>query len=362
MALIYDATLQSQIALRLARKTFSDLSTNQKLIVDGNWSAGSAGGAAGRAYTTLQQYANYFNLTDADAIPDAWERWFIALACADAAHAFSTAEDEDLVQEERAARLDAISSFSLVLSDAAVDSNDLGLTVDSLRRYVYSRATSGPEPLFPQVSIVDTSIEEVVRDLWNTADWSFRTQEVSIALATNGDVTFTPTVTLDKVASPELLYTDSRGGRCLLADDEMIRQYRSMSNLTTGKPEYFRTTKSGNTVSLLFNRDADQAYTMKGKVTIRLPSMTSEAEFNTALALFPSEFVTLIRDWVLGSVLTASGSRRAASVLDKVDQRLEHLIYTADATEAEEKEDSHRTGGRRHSLGGPRWGDLGGCL
>lgn len=363
MAFAYSSTIQDDIALLLARKSYSALGTDQSKIIDGGAATSPpTKGAAGRAWTALSSLARLLNLAAPDEIPDAWSRWFILEAAADAANAFSRAEDEDLAQAARVAKIEAYQTFSLLDASDEVSPSDMGLSVASVRRYVMSSAASGDAPATPNVSTVDTSLESVLSKLWNMAEWSFRRKEVTLTLATDGTVTASPSVTIDKVISSQLFYTGGERGVCQLADRETMQDWLSNDDIAAGKPEFFMTTKAGSAVTLVFNRTADQEYQMLATVSPRLGAISDTDSMNTALGLVTSEFVPMIRDWVLGSVLVRMGDRRGRGILQGATEEVESMAYTADATEAEEKTDSHRVS-RRRTLGGPRgWGDCGGFV
>lgn len=319
------------------------------------------GGAVGRALDSIERYAALMNVGAPDEVPDEWGHWVILEAAAGAAHAFSTAEDEDLTQAARAAQVKAFQSFTITDADDDVSGATPSLTVAGIRQYVMARCVTGREIVIPQISVIDTCLQNVLSDLWNMADWSFRQKEVEITLATNGTVTLSPSVTVDKVVSDTLYYTSGEQGECVLAERDLVKVYQSDDDLDTGKPEYFRTTRSGDTVSWLFNRTADQSYTMLGTVSIQLSATSSTATMNTALGLLPAEFITIVREWVLGSVLTAVGSRRAQAVVDSAQARLDQHAYTYIATESEHKQREDYAM-RRKTLGGPSHSDLGGFL
>jgi len=357
--LTYSSSMQNDIALLVSKSLYANLSTEQKTMIDGE-SLGSPTGAVGRALSLLGEYANKLNLGAPDEIPSIWEHWLVKKAAADCAASFSVAEDEDLTRAAFTAQVEAFQAYSMLASDHTT-ADDLGYEVQKIRRYVFTSTTSGDKPVLPQVSLIDTAIESVLSELWNMADWSFRSQDIVVNLAANGTVTYTPAVTVTKFLSPILFYTDVNGGQCVLADDEMINEWRSENDLDTGKPEYFRTSKTGSTVSLVFNRDPDDAYTMRTSVAVGTPAMASIDNLNTMLGLITNEFKPIIRDWVLGKVLARMSQRESTAILRQVHDQMDSMLYTMNASESEEKQDSYRSG-RRQSLGGPSFGDSGGFV
>lgn len=360
MAFAYGAAHQDELAYLLAKKAYSALTTGQQKMID-NGSTVTPGGAVGRALDLVGRYAALMNVGSASAIPDEWGRWVVLEAAAQASPAFSSAEDTDLTQAARAAQVQAFQSFTITDADGELSGSTPTLTVAGVRQYVMARCVTGREIVIPQVSVIDTCLQNVLSDLWNMADWSFRQKEVEITLATNGTVTLSPSVSVDKVVSDTLYYTDGERGECVLADRDLIKRFASDDDLDTGKPEYFRTTRSGDTVSWVFSRTADKAYTMLGTVSIQLSAVSDTATMNTALGLLPSEFITIVREWVLGSVLTAMGSRRAQAVVDSAQARLDQHSHTYIATESENKQrDNYAM--RSKTLGGPSYHDLGGFV
>lgn len=314
MAISYSTALQSQIALLLTRSDYSSLRDEQQKAIDNEWTSGTVGGAAGRALSILGQYANQLGVDDVSTIPDTWDAWFTSEAALQAAPAFPTAEVSDLRRTNAVNRRDAISSYARVNYDSTADGDIGALTVAALRAYVVSNAIRGRESVFIEPAQVDAAIEEVVTEIWNEADWTFKTQVVQLSIATNGTVTSTPSIDIDKVIGDRIQYDYTYGGFAIAVDYPTLLQYKA-SNTTNDKPAYFHLLRSTDDLSWQFERTPDQTYTARAYVTKQTPSMTTLAEMNTALGLLPTDFRPIVRDRVLAVALQRVGRANVADRL-----------------------------------------------
>lgn len=336
MAITYDAAYQNRIALLLARNQYSALTTPQKIAIDNQWSSGTPGGAAGDALLVLGQVANAFTVSDSTSanIPASWSRWFITEAAMQAAPAFPTAQITDIRRNNALARRDALLSYSRSDFDSTADGDIGALTIQSIRAYVITHALRMSPSVYLDVGMVDDAIETAVAEIWKEADWKFKRKLVTLTIATDGTVTASGSVAVDKIVGDRIDYDSSFGGFAISVDYSTILDYKAETP-TAGKPLYFHLLRSGDDLSWIFERGIDQAYTAKAMVTQQTPTMSSQATMNTALGSFPSDFAGVVKDRVLMVVMERIGRRDVAGLRDKTDSKIHGLLSRYDATGGE---------------------------
>lgn len=335
MAITYSAELQNRIAVLLSRNQYSALTTTQKIAIDNQWSSGTPGGAAGDALLTLGQVANAFTVSDTTSanIPATWSRWFVTEAALQAAPAFPTAEASDIRRNNALARRDALLSYSRADFDNTADGDIGALTVQSIRAYVIVHALRMSPAVYLDSAMVDDAIETAVAEIWNEADWKFKRKLVTLTIATNGTVTASDSVSVDKIIGDRIDYDSAYGGFAISVDYQTIVDYKAEST-DSGKPLYFHLLRSGDNLNWIFERTPDQTYTAKAMVTAQTPSMSSLATMNTALASFPTDFHGVIKDRIMMVVMERIG-RPQRELLAKTDSKLHGLLPRYDQTGGE---------------------------
>lgn len=344
MSITYGSPIQNDIAALLGRSTYSSLTAAQKIAVDGSWSSGAlTGGAAGRAANILVQWANAYtstNLTFA-SIPDTWLAWFIHEAAVLGLPAFPNAQGNDIRLAAERAKRDALISYASEAFDSVTAGMVGALTIASIRAYAITNAIRAQDSVVLDPPLIDSAIEEVVSEIWNEADWSFKQVVAVLTIGTDGSVTVGSGLTLDKLLDDRILYTGGAGGFCALSDWQTILDSIA-GTPSDGKPLLFHLTRTGDTLDWTFDRTPDQVYTAKGTFTIATPTMSNKATIETALGLFPSEFRPIIKNRVLAIALSHVGRVTVpAQLTAKTDMQIEGLLPRYDRTASQEENSAY---------------------
>jgi len=181
MALAYSSTYQDQIALRVFGRVYSSLDTEDKKLIDSAASPPTlTAGYAFDALTEVQEWSQAFSHAGATAAPDVWAPWFVSLACAKVAASARPELRGSLWEAQDRARESAFSSYTRTTSNSATLSGQ-SLHVQGIRFYVlnewWQRRRSPP-----QVEQIDSTIQEVINELWNGYEWPFRKRRVTMRI------------------------------------------------------------------------------------------------------------------------------------------------------------------------------------
>ena len=349
MALAHSTDIQNQIALLLTRGVYSNITTAQKNAIDGGSTPPATGGAVARAFNILGQYANMYSVDDVSTIPDTWDAWLVNEAALQAAPAFPSAETDVIRRNKLAAMRDAIISYARTEHDDTGDGSIGTFTRPSIRgETVVNALRAHRGALYLEPEMIDSVLEDVVSEIWNEADWSFKNKFVTLTIATDGTVTASDSVSVDRIVGDRIYYDSTFGGECLAVDYETMLNYKTAST-SSGKPNYFHLIRSGNALSWLFERTIDQEYTAKAMVTAQTPSLSDASTMDAGLAMFPTDFRPIVRDRVLATCLLRAGRSGVANpLLEKTDMKIAGLLArydrTNDGREASEVHDSYLQG------------------
>ena len=299
MALTFSNDIRDQVCLILKGRVYSDCSTADQTAIAGTEGAGP------RALAQIQQWAHFFEMAGSDVAPEAWKRWLIHLSAAEAAQFMRPDRESDLRRLAIEAQRDALRTFARSEIDGTAP-DDLADTNLGVRKHVVSRCTRLEPMVLPEPDVVDTAIKWTINRVWNDAHWRFTQKIGVISIAANGTVTVADesevALSVDQVIGDQLYYAAGEG-LCLSVDSEYILRERSEETRQSARPAFFHLQKSGSSISWLFAPEPDQAYTARALFKIRTPSMTTSAEIDAALALFPHEFQQIIRDMAYAKVL-----------------------------------------------------------
>lgn len=342
MPLTYTAKMQDDIAMLLTRGLYATLSTAQKVAIDDTWTSGIPDGAAGRALDVLGQYANMFSVVDTAEIPVTWEPWFVSEAVLQASPAFPSSEVTDTRRNNALARRDAIVSFSRQAYSSTTTGDMGALTRAGIRAFVITNAIKAKDSVFIEPAHIDGVIEEVVAEVWNEADWAFKTKFVTLTIAIAGTVTVSDSVIVDKIIGDRIQYDADFGGIAVSVDYPTLLDYKA-ATVSTGKPVYFHLLRAGDDLTWLWERTIDQIYTAKAMVTEQTPAMTDDASMDAALALFPTDFRSIMKNRILAVCLSHVGvnsvaDRLLASTSDKIHGLMSRYDNTGGEPEWSESE------------------------
>lgn len=314
-ALAYSSALQNRIAGLLFGSTYSNLTADQKTLLDGTSSASPpTTGVAKDAWDEVQKWSQWVDLSGGQAADDA-ERWFVNQA---AAYMALQMRPDRLEQFERVAKREfvsyirAFSRKSITYSPGA-DTEAWSLTTQNIRYYVINRYVHERKPedwMMIPIELIDSAIQKCLMLLWNGYNWPFRRRQVTMTVTTASAVTFnlSGSETFLSFASRDAYFDDSDSSGAMLMSwanaDEMaaliaVRESQSM----TGRPQRFRfeRTSSGNTWQ--FYPTPDQTYTARCEVFIAGPGTPSSASDATPYSLFPDTCRPLIRELVYYEVV-----------------------------------------------------------
>lgn len=335
--LTYSTAIQNRIAAALWNVAYSSLTAQQKIDVDGTWTSGALStGRAFEAFKLVTQLGQWIELTDATAVSDAAEIWFVDEVCYRLARTHRPErlpEFRDSRNESRAFYFDTVSTTILTTGYAG---DVFTLTAQAIRYYVLRRIISFKPGMstFPSPEEIDGVTFDMLNWFWNSRQWNFRRRLVTITIptASNGA---SPTIglasgeTFDQLATRELYYGQSNGvSECAVwATADEMAQLKAISSTATGKPTRFRIERSNNTYSWIWDPYPDQEYTVKAEVLIALPGTTTPGVWDSAtdtvpFAKVPAEFRGLFKELVCGAVMKARnlGDQVWKEAMDKFER------------------------------------------
>lgn len=195
MALTYSSTYQDQIALAVHECLYTDLSPNQKKLIDNSSSSSPPGGVAGAAWIELTKWAQYISGLGGSTIPDEWASWFVAKAALYACRTMRPDRVRVCKQIELDARQTALTVLSRATFDYDPSSNTeaTSTTYQTIRYHVLESTARRPKPIFISPLTVDACTTYWLNRLWNQYDWNFKRRQVTmkINLLSVTDLTYT---------------------------------------------------------------------------------------------------------------------------------------------------------------------------
>lgn len=320
-----DANVRDQVALRLTDRAHSALTTEQTTVISGT------SGAIERALTQIRRWSQFFSGQGSDlaSTPDDWLPWLVDLA----SYEGSMTLRPDLSAAYRTKALEsqriAFASYSRAEIDSASGTDELGFTLSSLRLYIASRCVKRGDPVYPDISSVDSAIDYTIKRVWNDAEWRFAQRMAVLTIATNQTVTVEDEagnpLALDRIVGTQIHLEDGLGPVDSVDRDVLLR-HRSGQQPNTGQPWCFHLEKSAGDVTFQFIPKPDQIYTARAMIQIKTPSITNPSTFDSTMALFPPEFVNIIRDMAYAKVLYDIGVADGARLISAAAQDLGGLV------------------------------------
>jgi hypothetical protein len=344
----YSTTVQDQVSNLIFGQTYSGLTAAQKLALDANWPTGwtsgsPLGGFAQMAYQQVGQIAQWWYQAGATVSPDVWQHWFVMRMAKITSLQYRPDRFKEFKDMDNDAMDTAIKSFAKQdASDSALNTTAATTNIKTIRYETMQAAINRAPPVFLSPSEIDSATLRCLRILWNQAEWLFRRREVVMSVNTSSAVSFTSGLggseVFDQFVSTRLAYTDTSGAgiHCTWANPDLFADMAVLYSSGTGRPTYFRFTKTApTTIVWQFAPAPDTTYTMRALVTITGPGDPSTATDTAPFDLFPVPFHQIIRDWVLGECLNKrDGQARADgnALRARCQDELERLsIQFADA-------------------------------
>jgi len=336
----YSSTVQDQVSNLIFGMAYTNLTTAQKAALDASWPSGwtsgsPLGGFAQMAWQQVGQIAQWWYQAGATVSPDVWQHWFVMRMARITSLQYRPDRFKEFRDMDNEAMDSAIKSFAKQdASDSALNTTASITNIKTIRYETMQAAINRTPPVFLSPSEIDSATLRVIRLVWNAADWLFRRREVVISVDTNSTVTFTSGLgsgeVFDQFVSTRLAYTDTSGAgiHCMWANPDEFADAAILYSSGTGRPTYFRFTKTApTTVVWQFAPAPDTTYTMRALVTITGPTDPANSTATTAFDLFPIPFHQIIRDWVLGECLSkrdgqarADGNALRARCQDEVER------------------------------------------
>lgn len=351
MPLTYDQPMQDDIALRVSRRSYTSLTPDQKAIIDG---AGIINppieGAVGRAWAEVSQWAAYRTMDESAGIPDEWRPWVVLSAAADAAGAFTSADPAELRNEANATRNNLLPTYRRSDPESTAASAHLGISTLEMRRYCLSGTLHQSTPLLPEPFLIDQAIQEAIARTWDYTDWNWRRQMVELTIATDGSVTVGGSLVLDRLTSDHIRYTstNAHGATARHVDVETMMQATAYDQ-PDGRPELFRLYPADGGLQWIFERTPDEEYTAKAEAVTKVGALTTPAQMDAALALFPVDFHQYLKKRALANLYHITSRVTAA---DRLEASLDSDIRALAAQEATDRNavyDQQRQ--RRYGMG-----------
>lgn len=181
--LAYSNDVQNQVAYLLFRSAYSSISSSAQLMIDGNSSVDPpTAGVAQRAYRTVQQMAQWWELSGSTNTTDNAEAWLvheIAYLASITLRPERTAELRVQREEARRAYLDSITTTEIT---TGYDANVFTPTMQSLRYYVLQHTVNKDKPVLIPPEVIDSATFWCNNWLWNKTKWTFRRRKLSARL------------------------------------------------------------------------------------------------------------------------------------------------------------------------------------
>ncbi|MCP4639022.1 MAG: hypothetical protein GY851_01240 [bacterium] len=333
MSITYDTIMQDEIALLVSGRSYTNLTTEQKKLIDNGWTTGSVtGGAVKRALDSIGQWAAFFTMDSSAGIPDEWRTWLITHAAAGCAQRFTTADDRSIKTELSSARRNALTGYSRAGLEESSDTAHLLGSVLSIRQFVVSHCLRLAKPLLPEPYMIDEAMQEVLRDTWNACDWSFREQTVTLTIGTDSSVAVSGSLIIKRITSKVIEYSGvaNKGNQITPVDGDMMLSLQAYE-YAAGRPEYFRVRADAGGVDggvrFDFERTPDQEYTAKAEAVTSIGPMTTANELGAVITAFPIDMVSYLKKKTLATVLENNSRHSDARPLEyECDQLLGDLI------------------------------------
>lgn len=346
--LSYTAAVQNRIAQALRGMPYTNLTTNEKTVLDATWTTGAlTGGFALDALTQIQQIGQWFSMTAPASVPIEWEQWLVARTVMLAGQQMGPDRMDLYVEAHDNAEMAAIDAYSrqLITYDPGATPEATTLTVQNIRYHVISycvrrlstwETVEGTRRRRPRqwvpFTIVDNAIERTLRNLWSRAEWTFRRRNTTMTVSASSVVAFPDLSgeTFDQFATRKMYYTDATGGgmelQWLSGDDMARARAYADGGAYTGRPLYFRYENKAGTLTFDFFPRPDAAYTLRCEVYVKGPTLGTLSDTTTAMARFPNVFNHVIMDAVLAVVLDHMGDRNGKIMRESVEEEISRML------------------------------------
>lgn len=329
--------MQDKVALLIQESTYSELTANQKKVIDGDGTIGTAtpGGMAGDAFKIVGMWSQWLAQAGLSAIDDTLEPWLIDEVCLRATRVLRPDRYEMFKNSRTETMRQALDAFSDTPMDATsnVSADAYALTLQSVRKYVVNYMRALEPPIFLPIEQIDQAAQIAIQRIWNSKNWSFKRREVVLSIDTSSNVTVSSGLsvseTMDELATLYLYFTDAGGEnrRIEWADGDTMAYAKSLASMASGgRPRYFRTRGTGSSRVWTFFPTPDTTYTVRTEAWITGPTDFTTGSSTTTLSLFPADFVPVIRQAALAEAVRMTGRAAGVTMWQDVNQDLERLL------------------------------------
>ncbi len=168
--------------------------------------------------------------------------------------------------------------------------------------------------------VLENSISSAAANL-TTGDIVANLQIVTLAGMNSGE-------TFDSIVSRKFFYDGTYYGNTLdWVDASDMARRKASSGTNRYRPQRFRWEKYGSGITWHLAPFPDTSYTLRGAVTISsIGTLTDSTSLDTAIAKFPTEFGTVIRDVVLARTLSQHGASDGDLMMKSAIAQCESLL------------------------------------
>ena len=180
----YSTAIQNEIALLILEKLYSELRSNQKVLIDNTWTSGTVGGVAGRVLTVLNQRSQWVKMANATASPAEWQHWFVTAVCKQLAPTLQPQRVTYFRELEAEAENNAIESFMRkdIAYSPGADTESFTVTTQNIRYFVLGHGLRSTPRVWLPVDMVDAQLKRVLDNIWNRGNWTFRRRRCAMVI------------------------------------------------------------------------------------------------------------------------------------------------------------------------------------
>lgn len=209
--------------------------------------------------------------------------------------------------------------------------NGITITTVAGQPLFVTSGTGATTGIYTVASQTSDDVITLVTSIGSAADTQTDIDFVTYAVTMRG---LASNESFDSIASEKFFYESTVSGELRWLDKGQGPAARAAWGSDTGQPVFFRTQPVAQSIVWHLYPIPDTTYNLYGTVYISTPLITTLAEINTAIGLFPAEFGTVIRDAVFARVLEAHGASDAGQKWKRVEEQADILcpLYTDQGT------------------------------
>lgn len=312
-ALSFDTTTRDRVAVAMFKREYASCQSHEQAVIDN---------AGASVLATINQIAQHFDIAASGSeTTDAWTFWLQAAAEAAVARSFFPDLVADRAREAAEKRETALSTFRGPSLTAANTAGSLdGLTLETMRKVLVVRLAR--QGVMCHTGELDGAVLWAANDIWNARDWLFKLEQTTLTLA---DAASTITSTdYDAIRSERLLYAGGDYQCVPVTGAEMTQLLAGTPD--AGRPRYYRAERVGPTLTIRFERAADQEYTLYAEMVKAGPPEAAASDQATPFADFPPDFLPVLTNRAAAKILADRGARGAGLALSDSNDEVNRLL------------------------------------